>query len=226
MISFKKKKIFYLDFDTIFSSYIHNHSLKYDLNIFSDIELILCNDSNIRTLFVKIIKSITDDSLLILDSLNGLIDSLNIMNIFELRGNKKTFLKNKHAIFHIASYQSFNILFLLMKKIENTKIPLIVTKYQSLEKSKKMILDLLCVNDFDTNHFMRISNLVLFLEFFEKDYKTGFTILKKKGFPIFSNAYSSSSISSSSSTTINLSNRQHENFFPYSKWHYFNFIDV
>jgi hypothetical protein len=176
-------------------------------------------------MFVKLIKSITDDSLLILDSLNGLIDSLNIMNNFELQGNKKNILKNKHAIFHVASYQSFNILFLLMKKIENTKIPLIVTKYQSLEKTKKMILDLLCFNDLETNHFMRISNLVLFLEFFEKDFKTGFTILKKKGLPIFPNSYTSL-ISPSSSTIINLSDRSHENFFPYSKWYYFNFIDV
>jgi hypothetical protein len=67
---------------------------------------------------------------------------------------------------------------------------------------------------------------VLFLEFFEKDFKTGFTILKKKGFPISLNAYSSFNSSSPPSTIINLSDRPNENFFPYSKWHYFNFIDI
>ena len=59
------------------------------------------------------------------------------------------------------------------------RIPIIVTAYQPIERSKKMIYELISNEDLQTNHFIRISNLVLFLEFIEKDNKTGFTIVKK-----------------------------------------------
>lgn len=222
LICFKKKKICFVDFDTVFSSYIQNNILNYDLDIFSDIKLILPKEYNIENIFVKVINSMNDDSLVILDSLNGLIDFLNIMNLLERKGNKKTILKEKHVRYRFASYQSFNILFLLLKKIEKTKIPIIVTKYQPLERSKKMMLDLLDSNDFETNHFTRISNIILFLEFIEKEYKTCFTLLKKGcSSPCYSNIRSSSL-----PISIKTLKERNEYFAPYSKWYYFNFFDI
>jgi hypothetical protein len=222
------KKIFFIDFDTVFSSLIQNKILNYDLNLFSDIELILPNSINIGSIFVKVINSITDDSLLIVDSLNGLIDSLNILNLLQIKNNKKiSKTNNKYTRYRYASYQSFNILFFLLKKIENTKIPMIITKYQTIEKSKKIILDLLDSNDFETNHFIRISDLVLFLEYIEKDFKTGFTILKDCRGPITSTTFPEETICSTflSSPTKILRKRK-DCFVPYSKWYYFNFIDI
>ncbi|MGN6709134.1 MAG: hypothetical protein ACTHKF_07285 [Candidatus Nitrosocosmicus sp.] len=222
------KKIFFIDFDTVFSSLIKNKILNYDLDLFSDIELILPNSINIGSIFVKAINSVTEDSLLILDSLNGLIDSLNILNLSEIKNNKKNLkANNKYTRYRYASYQSFNILFFLLKKIENTKIPLIVTKYQSIEKSKKIISDLLNSNDFETNHFIRISDLVLFLEYIEKDFKTGFTILKNSGYSITSTVLrEETTCSTFLSSSTKILRKRKDYFIPYSKWHYFNFIDI
>jgi hypothetical protein len=222
------KKIFFIDFDTVFSSLIQNKILNYDLNLFSDMELILPNSINIGSIFVKVINSITDDSMLILDSLNGLIDSLNILNLLEIKNNKKNLkANNKYTRYRYASYQSFNILFFLLKKIENTKIPMIVTKYQSIEKSKKIISDLLNSNDFETNHFIRISDLVLFLEHIEKDFKTGFTILKNSGSSITSTVFpEETTCSTFLSSSTKILRKRKDYFIPYSKWHYFDFINI
>ena len=181
--------------------------------------------NNIELIFTEILSSISDNSLLILDSLNGFIDCLNLLNISKLkdRYNSSSSLEiNKiSSKYSYAGYQSFNILFLLLKKIENSRIPIVVTKYQSLEKSQNMILDLLTTRDFETNHFIRISDLVLFLEFDQRDCKTEFTIIKKNDQGI-----SSLSEPTSDKTDINThTNVGSDNFKPYSGWFHFNFLD-
>jgi hypothetical protein len=146
-----------------------------------------------------------------MDSLNGLVDCLNISNLYKTR-NKTTADKiNLH--YKSAGYQSLNILSLLLKKAETKKIPIILTIYQSIEKSRKMVNEwLLNCNLESKNHFARISNTILFLEFSEKDGRTGLTIIKK-------NNQSLSSPSTNFSTSSNV-------FFPYSKWLYCNFIKL
>ena len=181
--------------------------------------------NNIELIFTEIISSISDNSILILDSLNGFIDCLNLLNISKLkdRYNSSSSLEiNKiSSKYSYAGYQSFNILFLLLKKIENSRIPIVVTKYQSLEKSQNMILDLLTTRDFETNHFIRISDLVLFLEFDQRDCKTEFTIIKK-------NDQGISSLSEPTSDKPDIdthTNVGSDNFKPYSGWFHFNFLD-
>jgi hypothetical protein len=178
--------------------------------------------NNIELIFTEIISSISDNSLLILDSLNGFIDCLNLLNISKLKDRDKNSSLEINKIsskYSYAGYQSFNILFLLLKKIENSRIPIVVTKYQSLEKSQNMILDLLTTRDFETNHFIRISDLVLFLEFDQRDCKTEFTIIKK-------NDQGISSLSEpTSDTTDTTTNVGSDNFKPYSGWFHFNFLD-
>ena len=181
--------------------------------------------NNIELIFTEIISSISDNSILILDSLNGFIDCLNLLNISKLkdRYNSSSSLEiNKiSSKYSYAGYQSFNILFLLLKKIENGRIPIVVTKYQSLEKSQNMILDLLTTRDFETNHFIRISDLVLFLEFDQRDCKTEFTIIKKNDQGI-----SSLSGPTSDKTDIDITtNVCSDNFKPYSGWFNYNFLD-
>ena len=128
-------------------------------------------------------------------------------------------MDKKSSKYRFAGYQSLNILFLLLKKIENKNIPIVVTVYQSIEKSKKMIYELLSNKDFETNHFIRISNMILFLEFMEKDYKTGFTIMKKNFQPntLLSLPTLSSSFSSSDKNSLV--------FYPYSRWYYYNYFN-
>jgi hypothetical protein len=184
--------------------------------------------NNIELIFTEIISSISDNSILILDSLNGFIDCLNLLNISKLKDRDKNSSSSSSleinkisSKYSYAGYQSFNILFLLLKKIENNRIPIVVTKYQSLEKSQNMILDLLTTRDFETNHFIRISDLVLFLEFDQSDCKTEFTIIKKNDQGI-----SSLSEPTSDKTDIDThTNVGSDNFKPYSGWFHFNFLD-
>ncbi len=225
ILNYKQKSIFYIDFDTIFSSYIKTKTLNYDLSFFSDFKLILPQIENIELIFKEAISSLSPNSILILDSLNGLIDCLNMWNLLKSKNKNKN--KNKSTIvvdkksskYRSAWYQSLNILFLLLKKIENKNTPIVVTVYQSIEKSKKMINELLSNQDFNTNHFTRISNMILFLEFMEEDYKTGFTIMKKNSQPntTFLPTLSSSFSSSSDKNPLV--------FYPYSRWYYYNYFN-
>src|SRR6185437_12744716 len=105
-----------------------------------------------------------------------LFDLLNTLNILKNKNIHKNntadaaVVENKRSpIYKSAGYQSLNILFLLLKKIEIDEIPIIVTMYQPIERSKNMIFELISNTDFQPNHFIRISNLVIFLEFIEKD---------------------------------------------------------
>ncbi len=180
------------------------------MNSFQDFKIVLPRIENIELIFKEAINSLSNNSILILDSLNGLIDCLNMLNFLKLKNKNKTSDK-KSSKYKFAGYQSLNILFLLLKKIENKDIPIVVTAYHSVEKSKKMISELLSNKDFKTNHFIRISNLVIFLEFNEIDYKTGFTILKKNYQPIPSSFEYG---------------KLHKVFYPYSKWYYYNFVNL
>ncbi len=227
LLNYKQKSIFYIDFDTIFSSYIQTKTLNYDLSFFSDFKLILPQIENMELIFKEVISSLSPNSILILDSLNGLIDCLNIWNL--LKSKNKNTNKNKSTIvvdkksskYRSAGYQSLNILFLLLKKIENKNIPIVVTVYQSIEKSKKMINELLSNQDFKTNHFIRISNMILFLGFMEENYKTGYTIMKKNFQPNNTNTISLPTLSSSFSS----SDKNSPVFYPYSRWYYYNYFN-
>ncbi len=219
-MNFKHKKIFFIDFDTLFSAYINTNALKYNLSDFSDIKIILPQIENLDFIFKDVINSLSCNSVLVLDSLNGLIDSLNMYYLFK----KKNMYKNNNKLnngdktssrLKFTGYQSLNILFLLVKKLENSKIPIIVTVYQSIEKSKKMIYELLSNKGLETNHFIRISNLVIFLEYIEEHYKTGFTIIKKNYQPNLSTANLFSTFDKTSKV-----------FHPYSKWYYYDFFNL
>ena len=89
LLNYKQKSIFYIDFDTIFSSYIQTKTLKYDLSFFSDFKIILPRIENIELIFKEAINSLSPNSILILDSLNGLIDCLNMLNLLKLKNKNK-----------------------------------------------------------------------------------------------------------------------------------------
>ena len=165
-MNFKHKNIFFIDFDTLFSSYINTNALKYNLSDFPDIKIILPQIENLDFIFKDVINSLSCNSVLILDSLNGLIDSLIMYNLLKKKdkyknNNKLDTWDKSSSRLKFTGYQSLNILFLLVKKLENKRIPIIVTVYQSTEKSKKMIYELLSNEGLETNHFIRMSNSVI-----------------------------------------------------------------
>jgi hypothetical protein len=220
-MNFKHKNIFFIDFDTLFSSYINTNALKYNLSDFSDIKIILPQIENLDFIFKDVINSLSCNSVLILDSLNGLIDSLIMYSLLKKKDkyNNNNKLDNKdksYSRLKFTGYQSLNILFLLIKKLENKRIPIIVTVYQSTEKTKKMIYELLLNEGLETNHFIRMSNSVIFLKFIEEQNKTGFTIIKKN---------SHSSLSSVEDPFSNF-DKTSKVFHPYSKWYYYDFFNL
>ncbi|MEJ7642762.1 MAG: hypothetical protein WKF36_11320 [Candidatus Nitrosocosmicus sp.] len=209
LLNCKQKKILFIDFDTTFSSYFQNTvTLAYDKIDFSDFRIVLPGIKNMDFFIKEMVDSLSCNSILILDSLNGLIDALNMLNLYKMK-NKKLTEGAKSSRQKSGGYQSLNILSLLLKKTENKKIPIVITIYQSLERSKKMVNELLMNNDeLETNnHFLRISSNVLFLEFDEGGDRTGLTLLKKN---------SSVSCSPTSTPLTNHTNI----FFPYSRWFY------
>jgi hypothetical protein len=219
LLNSKEKQISFMDFDTVFYSYLQTQTLKFDKSDFSDLTIILPRIENIAKAFKELLGTISCNSIVIIDSLNGLMDSLNMLNLSKLKSNAKTkeWEDNRASKHKSAGHQSLNILFLLLKKIESCKVPIVVTVYQSIEKSKKMIQELLSIKEEEeekkkegaqTNHFVRISNSILFLEFIEEDSKTGFTIIKNDGSP-----------SPPSGKNV-------KTFYPYSTWHYYNFINI
>ncbi len=214
LLNYKQKKILFVDFDTTFSSYLQNTvTLAYDKSEFSDFRIVLPDIKNMDYLIKDVVDSLSCDSLLILDSLNGLIDSLNMLNLYKMKNKKKLKPGTKASRQRSGGYQSLNILSLLLKKTENKRIPIVITIYQPSERSKKMVNELLFNNDdLETNnHFWRISSNVLFLEFDECENRMELTVVKKNS-PV---SYSSSFASSTPCTNI---------FFPYSSWFYYNFI--
>jgi hypothetical protein len=213
LLNCKQKKILFIDFDTTFSSYFQNTlTLTYDKSEFSDFRIVLPGIKNMDFFIKDMVDSLSCNSILILDSLNGLIDSLNLLNLYKMK-NKKLTEGTKASRQKTGGYQSLNILSLLLKKTENKKIPIVITIYQPLERSKKMVHELLLNNDdLETNnHFLRISRNVIFLEFNEADHRTGLTLIKKNS-PV--------SYSSSHDFTTTYANI----FYPCSRWFYYNFI--
>lgn len=213
LLNCKQRKILFIDFDTTFSSYFQNTvTLAYDKSDFSDFRIVLPGIKNMDLFIKDMVNSLTCNSILILDSLNGLIDSLNLLNLYKMK-NKKQNEGTKASKQKSGGYQSLNILSILLKKTENKKIPIVITIYQSFERSRKMVNELLLNNDDlePNNHFLRISSNVLFLEFDEGKDRTGLTLLKKNS-PVY---YSSTSIPLTKYANI---------FFPYSRWLYYNFI--
>jgi hypothetical protein len=220
-MNFKHKNIFFIDFDTLFSSYINTKALKYNLSDFPDINIILPQIENLDFIFKDVINSLSCNSILILDSLNGLIDSLIMYNLLKKKdkynNNNKLDTEDKPSSrIKFTGYQSLNILFLLVKKLENKRIPIIVTVYQSTEKSKKMIYELLSNEGLETNHFIRMSNSVIFLKFIEEQNKTGFTIIKKNNHSSLATA----------EDVFSAFDKTSKVFHPYSKWYYYDFFNL
>ena len=203
---FKNRPISFVDFDTSFSSYVQTNVLNFSSDTLSNLNIFLPVAENIHIIFNNILNSLSNNSILILDSLNGLIDFMNISNL-KTSKNSIFHLKNRSR-YKLAGYHSLVILFLLLKKIDNNQIPIIITSYQPYAILKNMMNELLTNVDYLPNHFFKISDLVLFLDFIEKDNKTGLTILKKN---------------IDESNTIKQKNNV---FYPYSRWFYYNFFKL
>ncbi len=162
-----QKKILFIDMDTLFSSLIQSGIIDLDKEGSFNLDIIMPLQSlnNLFANLKRLIASISNDSVIILDSLNGLIDYLNIYQNSDINGLDVIPRIKKKAKHKIGSYKSINILFLLLKRTQYKKIPIVITVFQKKETSEKIQNNLMMDDQsMGFNHLIKISNRIFFLE--------------------------------------------------------------
>ena len=124
-----------------------------------------------QTLIDEIINHCNLDSLIVIDSLNGLLDYLEIH--FYPNGNNSTKIKidkniskmdNLNGSIKHAGYKGFSILNILFQNQFLKNTPVVITSYISKRGLDNLIRELVVLDDNKSrnrNHFRRISNSVL-----------------------------------------------------------------
>jgi hypothetical protein len=194
-----QKKILFVDMDTIFSSMIQSDILKLDTNGSFNLEMMmpLQTMNHLFTVLKRLFDSLSNDTVIMLDSLNGLIDYLNIYqapgkNGLGLDGINKIKKRTKHKV---GGYKSINILFLLLKRTQCKKVPIVITIFQRKETSEKIQASLMADNqDLGFNHLVRISNRMFFLDYLNDGCNDGrdrttFTVFNKDNKNALGNFY-------------------------------------
>jgi hypothetical protein len=162
-----QKKILFIDMDTLFSSLIQSGILDLDEEGSFKLDMIMPLQSldNLFTNLKRVIGSVSNDSVIILDSLNGLIDYLNIYQNSTKNGPGGFPQIKKRTKHKIGGYKSINILFLLLKMTQYKKIPIVITVFQKKETSEKTQANLMMGDQIvGFNHLIRISSRIFFLE--------------------------------------------------------------
>ncbi len=203
----KEKDIFYIDFDTLFTSFFQTNTLNFSLENFQNLKMFLPHNNNFESILETVLNNLSCDSIIIIDSLNGLLDHINIKNLSRTKNkNKKTGSEKRDKYIKSAGHQSLKLLFLLMKKIEDKDIPILILVYQSSKRLEKLKIELLIDSTTSqSNHYIRLSSSIFVLDFLDEFDKTCFTVLK--------------------------SNKNHlvkpsEFFYPHSIWWEVNFLKV
>ncbi|MDQ4072692.1 MAG: hypothetical protein M3162_00165 [Thermoproteota archaeon] len=162
-----QRKILFIDMDTLFSSLIQSSVLDLDKEDSFNLEIIMPLQSldNLFTTLSRLFASISNNSVIILDSLNGLIDYINIYQNSTINGLDRVKQIKKSAKHKVGGYKSINILFLLLKRTQYKKIPIVITVFQKKETSEKIQTKLMTDDQsLEFNHLIRISNRIFFLE--------------------------------------------------------------
>ena len=201
---FRSWNILIMDFDTQLSSLLDNQVLCSDCDSRPNLEIFLPYHITHNALVDKFIEYDKCNSLIVIDSLNGLLDYFNFCGINEsinidkenVEGFKRVSRLN-HTTGNHAGYKSLNLIKILFERHNNKDIPVIITSYQSQSSIDRLIFETISDNTFpyqENNHFRRISNLVSLLEYFQEKDDLFITILKKtpgsayrslSGFPNF-----------------------------------------
>lgn len=180
----KGKKIVFLDFDTTISSLIKSKILNFEPKEYFNLNLIIPHEKEIPITITKVLDLLQCDSMLIIDSINGLIDCLNFKNtIYKYSSNSDN--RNKTSTIHpnnrSGAYQALTILQLLRIKTEYKKIPILITCYQSYSRMEILKRNLFDHDTLQTNHFIKLAKSIILLEYLNNN-NTGISIYKKEDF--------------------------------------------
>lgn len=199
----KGKKIIFLDFDTTISSLVQSNLLMLSKNQIINLDLIIPNEKEILKIIDKVFDLLQCNCVLIIDSINGLIDCLNFStkliirpesprnnntkvkninnNITNINMNNKDSKNLKNAT-KLGFYQALNLLHLLQIKAEYKKIPILVTFYQSNTKIEYLKQNLFKSEDaIYKNHYINIAKSIILVDHINSNNNndiTGITIYK------------------------------------------------
>ncbi|MDN5866595.1 MAG: hypothetical protein L0H55_04255 [Candidatus Nitrosocosmicus sp.] len=185
-----------VDFDTQWTSLMNNQLLCSHCDAHPNLEILLPYQITHSAMVDKLIEYENCNSLIVIDSLNGLLDYFNFYGINGFSNNDKKVVggfdrtdrwnftsgKDPHA-----GYRSLNLIKILFQGHANKQIPVIITFYQSQSSIDRLMFETISKVAFpyqENNHFRRISNLVSLLEYFQDKDDLFMTILKKIPSPV------------------------------------------
>lgn len=186
---FRNRNILAMDFDTQLTSLVNNQFIFSDYDPRPNLEIFLPYQITHSTMVDKIIEYDKCNSLIVIDSLNGLLDYFNFYGRNENSSNHQYVEKSKGAASlnritgKHAGYKSLNLLKILFQFHADKEIPVVITSYQSQSSIDRLIFETISEESYphqENNHFRRISNLVSLLEYFQDKDDLFVTILKKK----------------------------------------------
>ena len=185
---FKGWNILIMDFDTQLSSLMNNQVLCSNCDPCPNLEIFLPYQITHSAMVDKFIEYDKCNSLIVIDSLNGLLDYFNFYGNNEITNydkNVEDFKRPprlKRTARKHAGYKSLNLIKILFECHTNKEIPVIITSYQSQSSIDRLMFETISEDVFpyqENNHFRRISNLVSLLEYFQEKDDLFITILKK-----------------------------------------------
>jgi hypothetical protein len=179
-----------IDFDTQLTNLKRNKSLGLDYALFQKTDIFLPYEITLQTILNKITGYFRPNSLIVIDSLNGLIDYFgtyfytNCNNSGKDKFSMKVPQLNSHHVGNKnAGYTGFSFLNILFQnKFVKEEIPIVITSYISQRSLDKLIMQMAkldCGKVDDRNHFRRFSNTVSCLGYLKCHPTLIVTILKK-----------------------------------------------
>jgi hypothetical protein len=179
-----------IDFDTQLTNLKRNKSFGLDYALFEKTDIFLPYELTLQTILNKITGYFKPNSLIVIDSLNGLIDYFGTYFYTNYNNNAKDmspmkvsrlnseFGSNKYAGYTGLSF--LNVLF--QNKLVKEEIPIVITSYISQRSLDKLIMEMAKM-DYgeidDRNHFRRFSDTVSYLGYLKFHTTLIVTILKK-----------------------------------------------
>ncbi|WP_134482692.1 hypothetical protein [Candidatus Nitrosocosmicus franklandus] len=181
-----------IDYDTQLTNLKINNSFGYKLELFNKTEILLPYEITLHSMMDKISDYFAVDSLIVIDSLNGLVDYFRTYFSHKNKYNSKTQSGGKQLSLdgHFGSsnqdagYFAFSLLNILFGYHSVKNIPMVLTSYISQRSLTKLIMDLEKTGynySMEKNHFLRFSDTVSYIASLD-DHNTTLvsTIIKKK----------------------------------------------
>jgi hypothetical protein len=185
---FRSWNILIMDFDTQLSSLFNNNLLFSNHETHLNLEIFIPYQITHDSMVDKFIEFNKCNSLIVIDSLNGLLDYFNFYRNEISDHDKKNVdgFKRVDQLNHTSSkhagYKTLNLIKILFEAYTKKQIPVIITSYQSQSTIDRLIFETIKDDALpyqENNHFRRISNLVTLLEYFKDKDDLFITILKK-----------------------------------------------